>query len=175
MGLWNILVETWDEVCEESERPDYLKPGCVLRDDRGNYDHYGIYVGKKKVIHFTNGKIQKTSIKKFTETFWGYIDVMAFEHEFTKEITLKESCKRAHSRLGMTEYDLLDNNCEHFALWCRTGKAISTQAFGSNSSSYLGTASLIINIPRFISNIYSKDVGMSKSRTVDVDKVADDN
>ena len=32
-----------------------------------------------------------------------------------------ETVKRAIGRLGETEYNLFLNNCEHFALWCKTG------------------------------------------------------
>ncbi|SHG34687.1 Lecithin retinol acyltransferase [Marinomonas polaris DSM 16579] len=173
MGLFDIFVKTPDEASKASETYDYLKPGCVLRDVRGGYDHYGVYVGKKKVIHFTNGKIQKTSLKDFNEDSLGNIDVMAFGEEFTRDITLKQSCRRASSRLGMADYELLDNNCEHFALWCRTGEAISTQAFGSKSSKY-SAATFAISTPRFISNIYSKQVGMEKSRKININMVIDD-
>lgn len=31
-----------------------------------------------------------------------------------------ETVKRAYSRLGETSYDLISNNCEHFAIWCKT-------------------------------------------------------
>ena len=30
---------------------------------------------------------------------------------------------RATSRLGEADYDLFENNCEHFAVWCKTGRA----------------------------------------------------
>ena len=35
--------------------------------------------------------------------------------------------KRAVSRLGEKSYDLWDNNCEHFARWCRSGEHESPQ------------------------------------------------
>jgi len=35
--------------------------------------------------------------------------------------------ERAKSRLGERAYNLLLNNCEHFAIWCKTGKSESTQ------------------------------------------------
>lgn len=34
---------------------------------------------------------------------------------------------RARSRLGEKEYGLFHNNCEHFALWCKTGISSSEQ------------------------------------------------
>lgn len=33
----------------------------------------------------------------------------------------KETVERAMSRLGEDKYNLVTNNCEHFAIWCKTG------------------------------------------------------
>ena len=32
----------------------------------------------------------------------------------------KETVRRARSRLGESSYNLATNNCEHFAIWCKT-------------------------------------------------------
>lgn len=39
----------------------------------------------------------------------------------------QETVERAKSRIGETEYNLAFNNCEHFALWCKTGLKESSQ------------------------------------------------
>ena len=39
----------------------------------------------------------------------------------------EETVARARSRLGETSYNLLTNNCEHFAIWCKTGVSESLQ------------------------------------------------
>ncbi|MBP3611457.1 MAG: lecithin retinol acyltransferase family protein [Lachnospiraceae bacterium] len=39
----------------------------------------------------------------------------------------EETVRRALSRLGEESYHLLSNNCEHFAVWCKTGVAESYQ------------------------------------------------
>ena len=39
----------------------------------------------------------------------------------------KETVERAKSRIGETQYNLALNNCEHFALWCKTGLKESSQ------------------------------------------------
>ena len=44
-------------------------------------------------------------------------------HLFTPE----ETVERAYSRLGEREYDLVNNNCEHFAIWCKTNGVESWQ------------------------------------------------
>lgn len=38
-----------------------------------------------------------------------------------------ETVKRAKSRLGECDYNLATNNCEHFAIWCKTGISESHQ------------------------------------------------
>ena len=44
-------------------------------------------------------------------------------HLFSPE----ETVERAYSRLGERDYNLLTNNCEHFAIWCKTNISESWQ------------------------------------------------
>jgi hypothetical protein len=37
--------------------------------------------------------------------------------------------ERAESRLGRADFDLVFNNCEHFATWCKTGISDSEQVY----------------------------------------------
>ena len=39
----------------------------------------------------------------------------------------EETIRRAQSRLGEKAYDLVTNNCEHYAIWCKTGMRKSHQ------------------------------------------------
>jgi hypothetical protein len=39
----------------------------------------------------------------------------------------EETIQRAKSRLGETQYNLIENNCENFAIWCKTGISESHQ------------------------------------------------
>lgn len=39
----------------------------------------------------------------------------------------EETVKRAMSRIGESNYNLVLNNCEHFAIWCKTGVSASYQ------------------------------------------------
>ena len=41
--------------------------------------------------------------------------------------TSEETVRRAKSQLGMSQYSLMFNNCEHFAIWCKTGLKESSQ------------------------------------------------
>ena len=47
--------------------------------------------------------------------------------EKVKIYSPEETVKRARSRIGESNYDLFENNCEHFAIWCKTGLSRSTQ------------------------------------------------
>jgi hypothetical protein len=38
--------------------------------------------------------------------------------------------------LGERDYDLLHNNCEHFAVWCKTGRPESSQVRAVRQSSH---------------------------------------
>lgn len=185
MGFWDSIVDTWEEVKEEVEHPK-LSRGSVLRVELKSmnlikFDHFGIYAGNKEVIHFSEKKIRKDPLSKFVDStsFFNsnYVDVMAFSSHIAEKTSLEESYQRAKSCLGMVGYDLMDANCEHFALWCRVGDAFSGQAFGSNSTlfppkkaPFLGRATAsfsidVINIPRLIGKVYNK-LGMEKSRSI---------
>ena len=55
---------------------------------------------------------------------------LAIDSFFDNELTLyspEETVERAESQLGHEGYNLVFNNCEHFAVWCKTGKHESSQ------------------------------------------------
>lgn len=136
---------------------DFLRAGDVIGVSRGAYEHYAIYAGDRRVIHYageTSDFIGRVSIHEapFEEFLKGSSDyfVISFEgkypvkiHHSTKFISggysgccgIKwkkkyspdETLKRAYSRIGEAKYSVIKNNCEHFALWCKTGNAESTQ------------------------------------------------
>ena len=56
-----------------------------------------------------NGVSIATELRKF------------FSSEEYHLYTPAETVRRAKSKLGETEYNLLFNNCEHYAIWCKTG------------------------------------------------------
>lgn len=151
-----------------------IRRGTVIRSEPRwlvlfKFDHFGIYAGNKRVIHFRAGKIRRESIDKFVDnTSWFFddeFDVMGFKPEFIKDITLEMSYQRACQFVGYTGYDVFENNCEHFALWCRTGNAYSGQAFGSVSEEFSKWSGSFGNITRIIS-FFNNELGMQKSRTV---------
>lgn len=133
-----------------------------------------MYAGNKKVIHFSEGIIKKSSLHEFIEgnTGWadGWVDVMGFgiELPFSAEV----SYKRAKSQLDRTDYNVLKSNCEHFATWCRTGQAVSAQALGSETDIFHRAASgSLLNIPGVVSKFNNK-LKMSRSREILIENLS---
>lgn len=62
-----------------------------------------------------------------------------------KLYTPAETVRRAKKKLGKKEYNLITNNCEHFAIWCKTGIEESYQI--ENLISILTENDLIIRNP----------------------------
>ena len=100
--------------------------GSHIAVSRGFYTHHGIYIGGDKVVHysgfaqaFKKGAVQETSI----------VDFLGDEDKF-KIINYPQSqavydpsevATRAINRIGEDDYNVIFNNCEHFACWCVTG------------------------------------------------------
>lgn len=89
----------------------------------GIYEHHGIDCGDGTVIHYRKPSetIERTSMETFTRG--GKISICEYEVCYISETVVM----RAESRLGERKYNLLYNNCEHFATWCKTGNSYSTQ------------------------------------------------
>ncbi len=83
------------------------------------YQHHGIDIGNGNVIHYRKPSeiIEQTSWDTFSKGDKVYIRQYPRGFSFLPEVVLK----RATSRLGENKYNLLFNNCEHFATWCKTG------------------------------------------------------
>ena len=145
------------------QEPEYGDVICVRRI---GFEHYGIYAGENKVIHydidpsdhykicihqadmeeFLNGSLVYSICefpkvygrpteeipfaefrKKFAhpekaQTLWDVLKISNY-HLYTPE----ETVNRARERIGETSYNLWTNNCEHFAIWCKTGISESHQ------------------------------------------------
>ena len=105
-----------------------------------------------RIIHYSNGLIRETELPAFqrdakcihlcipelnimlqaaSENFLSGGSTTEFAEKLqTADFPLyspEETLKRARSRLGERNYDLADNNCEHFALWAKTGISGSSQ------------------------------------------------
>lgn len=110
-------------------------PGDVVYASRGLYKHYGIYVGNGRVVHFaapggneldaSRAEIVETSLAEFLKGADLSVEYTGRVSPFAPD----EVVRRARSRVGRGrgEYDLVFNNCEHFAHWCRYGERDSKQ------------------------------------------------
>jgi len=94
----------------------------------GLYYHHGIDVGDGRVIHFSGEPLHparavvcEVSMEEFLEG--AQPEIVVHENALPPE----ETVRLARSRLGEKHYNLFFNNCEHFAWWCKTGKAQSRQ------------------------------------------------
>ena len=68
-----------------------------------------------------------------------------FQYQRGKCYDPYEVITRAKEKIGYFEYDHINNNCEHFARWCKTDNSVSRQANVANaakaaSSSFTGGA-----------------------------------
>ncbi len=106
-------------------RADQIYVLRPLAGIHGVYQHHGIDCGDGTVIHYRkNGDealIARTSFDTFS---WGK-PVQLVGHRVADPVEVVMG--RAESRLGERQYDLFFNNCEHFATWCKTGRAESAQ------------------------------------------------
>lgn len=91
----------------------------------GIYQHHGIDCGDGSVIHYRKPSeiVEQTSFKTFTRGNRVYVREYLEGFCFIPDIVVQ----RAANRLGEQKYNLLFNNCEHFATWCKTGIADSQQ------------------------------------------------
>ncbi len=82
----------------------------------GLFNHHGIDLGDGTIAHYLEGReILRSSIEEFSKG--SQIKIIPHDYCSPRGITLR----RAMSRIGETDYNLLFNNCEHFAIWCKTG------------------------------------------------------
>lgn len=96
-----------------------------LANLKGIYQHHGIDIGDGSVIHYRkpNEIIEQTSFETFSKGNEVYVRQYPDGFCFIPEVVVK----RSFSRLGENKYNLLFNNCEHFATWCKTGISESKQ------------------------------------------------
>ena len=89
----------------------------------GVYEHHGIDCGDSTVIHYRKPSevIERTSMETFARG--GKVYARTYPVRYIADTVIR----RAESRLGERKYNLLFNNCEHFATWCVTGVNDSRQ------------------------------------------------
>lgn len=130
MSIYN-LTSPWVETIIDASDFDqswWGNLGTMARADHifvshGIYTHHGIDFGDGSVVHLSRagGKIAQVSLDDF---------VLGRKLHFRLWDTSDEAdivLDRAASRLGEPGYNLCYRNCEHFASWCKSGLAHSSQ------------------------------------------------
>ena len=146
-----------EELLQRLAKGHFLEAGDVIGVHRPGYEHYGIYIGNGKVIHYAAeggdfyGKIciHEADFLEFLRDgrdyfylhFEGRCPIKIYQNEnvYSGDILLfaninkykiyspEETVQRARNRIGEEKYNFVTKNCEHFALWCKTDVEESTQ------------------------------------------------
>jgi hypothetical protein len=88
----------------------------------GLFHHHGIDLGDGTVAHYLEGReILRSTCQDFSQG--QPLTVIQHSESSPTGVTVR----RAMSRIGEQNYNLLFNNCEHFATWCKTGRHRSGQ------------------------------------------------
>ena len=118
--------------------PEDCRPGDMIRVRAGAVWHYGIFVSEDEVIEFGPPPVGQEILRN-AEFRVMAVDIDAFSAggiverarldraEERRRIPPEETVRLARSRLGEGGYDLLHNNCEHFAHACVFGEHRSLQ------------------------------------------------
>lgn len=115
--------------------PGECRPGDMIRVRLGSIYHYGIFVSEDEVVQFgpppVGARGPDDGITVCTTDIAGFClgnivevaELTRRERRFSPE----ETVARARARLGEGGYNLIHNNCEHFAYECALGVSRSTQ------------------------------------------------
>ncbi len=119
--------------------PGPLKAGDMIRVSVGSVYHYGIFVGEDEVIQFGppptaqamkdcgDFRVMASDIHAFCGGVIVEVAVPETRAE-RRRFSARKTVKRARAAMGNTGYDIIRNNCEHFAYECVYGVKHSTQA-----------------------------------------------
>ena len=90
----------------------------------GLFLHHGIDLGDGSVAHYLEGReILRSPLEEFSRGE----PVCEVPYPAASCSPVGVTLRRAMGRLGEQNYNLLFNNCEHFAHWCITGRHRSAQ------------------------------------------------
>lgn len=138
----------------------------------GAYTHHGIDLGDGTVIHYGRGLHNKVNARvEIVER-----DVFCAGNPITVRITDSpytpdEILERATSRLNENNYDLFQNNCEHFVNWSRHDVAESAQVNLADSLVRRGAAATArATLPKvaksFVNRVVSRHAASSTAKVV---------
>ena len=105
----------------------------------GLFNHHGIDLGDGSVAHYLEGReILRSASEDFS--LGQPLSVVPYPEGSCSPDGV--CLRRAMGRLGEQNYNLLFNNCEHFAHWCKTGRHRSSQVEGWLHTGTLGALAL---------------------------------
>ena len=103
----------------------------------GLFLHHGIDLGDGTVAHYLEGR---QILRSPTAEFSRGQPVSVVNHPSCSPVGV--TLRRAMGRIGEQNYNLLFNNCEHFAHWCKTGRHRSPQVEQVLESGRLGAVAI---------------------------------
>lgn len=108
--------------------------GDMIRVSFGNFYHYGIFVSDDEIIQFGLPPTEGLLNRKFDEISVCVTDIDTFsmgkmvevasleKGDPFKRLSPSKTVSRARKCIGEKGYDILHNNCEHFARYCYLGE-----------------------------------------------------
>ncbi len=138
--------------------------GAHLAVHYGTFYHHGIYCGNNTVIHLSRaaGRVTTTTLEGFADGRKVYVV------ETSPAFSSADIVQRATSRLHQPGYCLFTNNCEHFARWCREGRAYSVQVLGGLRllTRRFGKGALARSGGKAAGRVLGKQLGGAAAKTV---------
>lgn len=132
------------------------KEGDILRVKRVLYSHFGVYVGNGQVVHFSAGnngelnprkaKIILTSLQYFENGGQSKCCNRNTCERDTRKNIAQRALKLVGTKFG--GYNIVTNNCEHFARFCENGIRFSDQVHT------VASIAAIVFMQFFVKNIY---------------------
>lgn len=138
--------------------------GDQLEFHRGVYSHWAVYMGNEEVIHLTGisstctfnpnhiftigGKLfAKAEVKR--ESVWNVVcdskvEINNDKDKSCRPLRTDEIVRIAMGMIGDIGYNVLWQNCEHFAALCRYGVSWSKQADNALETIMVGGAIVIV-------------------------------
>jgi hypothetical protein len=105
----------------------------------GLFNHHGIDLGDGTVAHYLEGReILRSPRQEFSRSQ----PIVVVDYPEGECSAAGVTLRRAMGRLGEQNYNLLFNNCEHFAHWCKTGRHRSSQVENWLHTGSLGALAL---------------------------------
>ena len=114
-----------------------LQVGDLVEFDKIVYEHWAVYVGGNKIVHYKKVGKEVEIVCEDIDTYLSGCFVlragkkkMGFINRIVQEsahFSGQQVARRALGKVGMKGYDLLFTNCEHFAKWCKYDVPMSEQ------------------------------------------------